>query len=76
MSHTLRPDALRAVWVSDVHLGSRACRATLLLDFLKRTHCEVLYLVFQGEVTAWHLAQELEIDPGPTAAVSAVWSTP
>jgi UDP-2,3-diacylglucosamine pyrophosphatase LpxH len=35
----------RAVWLSDVHLGSRACRAGLLLDFLKRHRCEVLYLV-------------------------------
>ena len=35
----------RAVWLSDVHLGSRACRAGLLLDFLRRTRCETLYLV-------------------------------
>lgn len=45
MSHTPRTDALRAVWISDVHLGSRSCRANLLLDFLRRTRCEVLYLV-------------------------------
>ena len=37
--------ALRTVWLSDVHLGSRACRAALLLDFLRRTRCDVLYLV-------------------------------
>ncbi len=36
---------LRAVWVSDVHLGSRACRAGLLLDFLKHHRSDVLYLV-------------------------------
>jgi UDP-2,3-diacylglucosamine pyrophosphatase LpxH len=41
----MRMDALRAVWVSDVHLGSRSCRARLLLDFLQRTRCDVLYLV-------------------------------
>jgi UDP-2,3-diacylglucosamine pyrophosphatase LpxH len=35
----------RTVWLSDVHLGSRACRVGLLLDFLKRTRCETLYLV-------------------------------
>jgi UDP-2,3-diacylglucosamine pyrophosphatase LpxH len=35
----------RTVWLSDVHLGSRACRVTLLLDFLAKTQCEVLYLV-------------------------------
>jgi UDP-2,3-diacylglucosamine pyrophosphatase LpxH len=28
-----------------VHLGSRACRVNLLLDFLRQTRCETLYLV-------------------------------
>ena len=35
---------------------------------------QLLDLILVGDVTAWHLAQELEIDPGPTAAVTAVWS--
>jgi UDP-2,3-diacylglucosamine pyrophosphatase LpxH len=35
----------RAIWLSDVHLGSRACRINLFLDFLRRTRCETLYLV-------------------------------
>lgn len=35
----------RAVWLSDVHLGSRACRAGLLLDFLAHMRCDTLYLV-------------------------------
>ncbi|HWM29357.1 MAG TPA: UDP-2,3-diacylglucosamine diphosphatase [Woeseiaceae bacterium] len=38
-------NSLRTVWLSDVHLGSRACRVNLLLDFLRQTRCEVLYLV-------------------------------
>jgi UDP-2,3-diacylglucosamine pyrophosphatase LpxH len=38
-------EAFRTIWLSDVHLGSRACRVGLLLDFLQRTRCEVLYLV-------------------------------
>jgi UDP-2,3-diacylglucosamine pyrophosphatase LpxH len=33
------------VWLSDVHLGSRACRVQMLLEFLRRTGCETLYLV-------------------------------
>lgn len=37
--------ALRTVWLSDIHLGSRECRVNLLLDFLRHTHCEQLYLV-------------------------------
>lgn len=36
---------LRSVWISDVHLGSRACHADMLLDFLRRTRSETLYLV-------------------------------
>jgi UDP-2,3-diacylglucosamine pyrophosphatase LpxH len=35
----------RTIWLSDVHLGSRSCRVKLLLDFLRNTHCEQLYLV-------------------------------
>jgi UDP-2,3-diacylglucosamine pyrophosphatase LpxH len=35
----------KTIWLSDVHLGSRACRVHLLLDFLQRTRCETLYLV-------------------------------
>ena len=35
----------KTVWLSDVHLGSRACRVQLLLDFLRQTRCETLYLV-------------------------------
>jgi UDP-2,3-diacylglucosamine pyrophosphatase LpxH len=37
--------AYSTVWLSDVHLGSRACRVEMLLDFLGRTACETLYLV-------------------------------
>lgn len=33
------------MWLSDIHLGSRGCRAGLLLDFLQQTRCEYLYLV-------------------------------
>lgn len=35
----------RTVWISDVHLGTRACKAEYLLDFLEHTECEQLYLV-------------------------------
>jgi UDP-2,3-diacylglucosamine pyrophosphatase LpxH len=35
----------RTLWLSDIHLGSRACRIDLLLDFLARNRCERLYLV-------------------------------
>lgn len=41
----MREEALRTIWLSDVHLGSPSCRVNLLLDFLRQTHCELLYLV-------------------------------
>jgi len=40
--HTIR---LRSVFVSDVHLGSRDCRAGLLLEFLKSVEVDYLFLV-------------------------------
>ena len=35
----------RAVWISDVHLGFKNCRADYLLDFLHCVQCDTLYLV-------------------------------
>jgi UDP-2,3-diacylglucosamine pyrophosphatase LpxH len=35
----------RTIWLSDIHLGSRACRIDLLLDFLKHNDSDTLYLV-------------------------------
>jgi UDP-2,3-diacylglucosamine pyrophosphatase LpxH len=36
---------MRTAWISDVHLGTRACKAEFLLDFLNHLECERLYLV-------------------------------
>ena len=35
----------RTVFISDTHLGTKAARVDLLLDFLKTVRCEQLYLV-------------------------------
>jgi UDP-2,3-diacylglucosamine pyrophosphatase LpxH len=35
----------RSIFISDVHLGLRACQAAYLLDFLRASSCERLYLV-------------------------------
>jgi UDP-2,3-diacylglucosamine pyrophosphatase LpxH len=43
--HTLKPLRYRAIWISDIHLGYRGCKAEYLLDFLKTTESDVLYLV-------------------------------
>lgn len=41
----LRPLRYRSVWISDVHLGTRGCRADFLLDFLRSVECDHLFLV-------------------------------
>jgi UDP-2,3-diacylglucosamine pyrophosphatase LpxH len=44
----------RSIFISDVHLGSRGCRAGLLCDFLKHNTCDTLYLV--GDIIdGWRL---------------------
>ncbi len=46
----------RAVFLSDVHLGSRHCHADELADFLRTLACERLYLV--GDIVdLWWMAQ-------------------
>lgn len=41
----MRPLRFRSIWISDVHLGIRACKAEYLLDFLNQTESQYLYLV-------------------------------
>jgi UDP-2,3-diacylglucosamine pyrophosphatase LpxH len=44
----------RTVFLSDMHLGTRGCRADFLADFLRRVECERLYLV--GDIIdGWRL---------------------
>ncbi len=48
--------AHRALFLSDMHLGSRHCHAAELAAFLETTSCERLYLV--GDIVdLWYLAQ-------------------
>lgn len=35
----------RTVWISDVHLGTKGCKAEYLRDFLDHVECDTLYLV-------------------------------
>jgi UDP-2,3-diacylglucosamine pyrophosphatase LpxH len=47
----------RAVFVSDVHLGSKHCHAAEFADFLNTLHCRQLYLV--GDIVdLWWMAQK------------------
>ena len=40
-----QPAHYRAIWISDIHLGTRGCKADFLLDFLKNNESDQLYLV-------------------------------
>lgn len=45
---------VRTVFISDLHLGTPGCQAHALLDFLRDTECETLYLV--GDIVdGWQL---------------------
>ncbi len=41
----MNPLRFNAIWISDMHLGLRSCRAEFLLDFLRHTESDHLYLV-------------------------------
>jgi len=44
----------RSIFISDIHLGTRGCKAEFLLDFLRHTESEKLYLV--GDIIdGWRL---------------------
>ena len=46
----------RSIWISDIHLGTPGCKANFLLDFLRSTKSENLYLV--GDIIdGWSLQQ-------------------
>ena len=44
----------RTIFISDIHLGTKACKADLLVDFLARNSCDTLFLV--GDIVdGWRL---------------------
>ncbi|MBB4314163.1 UDP-2,3-diacylglucosamine diphosphatase [Roseospira marina] len=48
------PRVYKTIFLSDIHLGTRGCKAEMLLDFLKATESETLYLV--GDIVdGWRL---------------------
>jgi UDP-2,3-diacylglucosamine pyrophosphatase LpxH len=47
----------RSIWISDVHLGTRHSQVGKLLDFLRETECEQLYIV--GDfIDGWQLRRK------------------
>ncbi len=62
MNHFSGVTSYRAIWISDLHLGTRGSKAHFLLDFLRHTDSEFLYLV--GDIVdgwrmrkSWYWAQ-------------------
>jgi len=54
---TKSPLQYRTIWISDIHLGTHGCKAEALLDFLKSTESENLYLV--GDIIdGWRLKKK------------------
>ncbi len=48
------PFRYRTIWLSDIHLGTRGCKADYLLDFLRHNDAETIYLV--GDIVdGWRL---------------------
>ena len=54
MNMALQPARYRTIWISDIHLGTRGCKADLLLEFLRHTEANTIYLV--GDIIdGWRL---------------------
>ncbi len=58
----MTPRHFRTIWLSDLHLGTRGCQAEQVLDFLRHTESDHLYLV--GDIVdgwalrrGWHWPQ-------------------
>ena len=52
----MTPCTYRSIFVSDIHFGTRDCKAEQLNNFLKHNTCETLYLV--GDIIdAWKITQ-------------------
>ena len=59
----------RAVWISDVHLGTRGCNAEMLIDFLDHVDSDIMYLV--GDIIdGWALKKRFY---WPAAHNDIVW---
>lgn len=54
----IRPVHYRSIFISDVHLGFSGCSANYLLDFLRSTTCDYLFLV--GDIIdVWQMKKKL-----------------
>ena len=61
---------VRSLFLSDIHLGSRACRAAELLDFLKGYEASNIFLL--GDIVDfWAMSRnvDLPVDSGPKTTI-------
>ncbi len=55
---SIKPIYYRSIFISDVHLGFSGCSADYLLDFLRATKCDYLFLV--GDIVdVWQMKKKL-----------------
>lgn len=63
--------AVRSVFISDVHLGTRACQAERLLSFLKSYPAEHLYLI--GDIIDfWSMSRGIHWTPAQNTIVQKI----
>ncbi|MEO8006483.1 MAG: UDP-2,3-diacylglucosamine diphosphatase, partial [Betaproteobacteria bacterium] len=56
------PRSVRSIFLSDIHLGTRACQAERLLSFLRHYESRYLYLV--GDIVDfWAMSRSLYWPP-------------
>jgi UDP-2,3-diacylglucosamine pyrophosphatase LpxH len=49
-------NSYRTIWISDIHLGTRGCKADYLSDFLQNNKAETIYLV--GDIIdGWNMSR-------------------
>jgi UDP-2,3-diacylglucosamine pyrophosphatase LpxH len=73
MHGTIRPlrRRYRAIWISDIHLGTRGCKADFLLDFLNSVETQTLYLV--GDIVdGWRMKKSWYWPDSHSAVVQAI----
>ena len=62
---------VRSIFISDVHLGTRACRADRLLDFLREYSSDYLYLV--GDIVDfWAMSRSVYWTPAQNTVIQKI----
>ena len=62
---------VRAIFLSDIHLGTRGCQAEALLDFLRHHESDYLYLV--GDIIDfWAMSRSIHWSPSQNTVVQKI----